>query len=108
MEDIGPESGLAVLPVRNQPAHLDGREERPGAPDVVGVGVGEHERVEAALCRVRGDVGGVGFDTQFPFGIYPESAVVIFFCIIFATLAAGIYPAWKAGRVEPVDSIKLV
>jgi len=53
-------------------------------------------------------VGGVGFDTQFPFGIYPESAVVIFFCIIFATLAAGIYPAWKAGRVEPVDSIKLV
>jgi ABC-type lipoprotein release transport system permease subunit len=43
-----------------------------------------------------------------PFGIYPESALVILCCIIIATLSAGLYPAWKAGRVEPVDSIKLV
>ena len=25
-----------------------------------------------------------------------------------ATVAAGIYPAWKAGRVNPVESINLV
>jgi ABC-type lipoprotein release transport system permease subunit len=53
-------------------------------------------------------IGGVGFDTHMPFGIYPESAMVIVCCIIIATLSAGLYPAWKAGRVEPVDSIKLV
>jgi putative ABC transport system permease protein len=53
-------------------------------------------------------VGGVGFDMHMNIGIYPESAVIIVCCIIFATLAAGLYPAWKAGRVEPVDSIKLV
>ena len=27
---------------------------------------------------------------------------------LLATLAAGIYPAWKAGRVEPVETIRLV
>ena len=53
-------------------------------------------------------VGGVGFDMHMNVGIYPESAAVIVFCVLFATLAAGLYPAWKAGRVEPVDSIKLV
>jgi ABC-type lipoprotein release transport system permease subunit len=53
-------------------------------------------------------IGGVGFNTHMPFGIYPESAAVIVFCILFATLSAGLYPAWKAGRTEPVDSIKLV
>ncbi len=53
-------------------------------------------------------VGGVGFDMHMNCGIYPESAIIIVCSIIFATLAAGLYPAWKAGRVEPVDSIKLV
>ena len=53
-------------------------------------------------------IGGVGFDMHMNCGIYPESAAIIVFCVLFATLAAGLYPAWKAGRVEPVDSIKLV
>lgn len=55
------------------------------------------------------EVAGVGFDmTHLNIGIYPEHAVVIAVCIVLATLAAGLYPAWKAGRVEPVESIKLV
>jgi len=54
------------------------------------------------------EISGVGFDTTLHVGIYPESLAVILVCIVVATLAAGIYPAWKAGRVPPVESIKLV
>ncbi len=54
------------------------------------------------------EISGVGFDTTLHVGIYPESLTVILVCIVVATLAAGIYPAWKAGRVPPVESIKLV
>ncbi|MFH1469230.1 MAG: FtsX-like permease family protein [Pseudomonadota bacterium] len=53
-------------------------------------------------------VGGVGFSMHMNCGIYDSSAIIIVCCIIFATLAAGLYPAWKAGKVEPVDTIKLV
>jgi ABC-type lipoprotein release transport system permease subunit len=28
--------------------------------------------------------------------------------VLLATLAAGLYPAWKVGRVAPVETIKLV
>ena len=41
-------------------------------------------------------------------GIVPENAVVIGFAALAATLAAGVYPAWKAGRVAPVETIRLV
>jgi len=54
------------------------------------------------------DLAGVGFDPVLPFGLFPESAIAIVCAIVGATLLAGLYPAWKAGRVEPVDSIKLV
>ena len=54
------------------------------------------------------EVAGVGFDMILRIGMYPETGIAIAVMILVATLAAGIYPAWKAGRVEPVDSIKLV
>ncbi len=54
------------------------------------------------------DLAGVGFDPILPFGLFPESAIAIVCAIVGATLLAGLYPAWKAGRVEPVESIKLV
>ena len=54
------------------------------------------------------EISGVGFDTTLHIGIYPESLTVILICIVVATLSAGLYPAWKAGRVPPVESIKLV
>ena len=54
------------------------------------------------------EMSGVGFDMTLHVGIYPESLVVILAAIVVATLSAGLYPAWKAGRVAPVESIKLV
>jgi len=54
------------------------------------------------------EVAGVGFDMILRIGMYTETGIAIAVLILLATLAAGIYPAWKAGRVEPVESIKLV
>ena len=54
------------------------------------------------------DVAGVGMSMVMKVGIYPESATAIALAVLAATLFSGLYPAWRAGRVEPVDSIKLV
>ena len=54
------------------------------------------------------DVAGVAMSTTLKVGIFPESLVVIGIAAIVATLLAGLYPAWRAGTVEPVDAIKLV
>jgi len=54
------------------------------------------------------DVSGVGMDPVLPFGIFPESAAAIIIAILGATILAGVYPAWKAGRVDPIESINLV
>jgi len=50
----------------------------------------------------------VGIDPVLPFGIFPESGIAIALAILLATLLAGIYPAWKAGRVDPIESINIV
>ena len=54
------------------------------------------------------EVAGVGFDMVLTVGIFPEHVVAIAACLLGATLAAGLYPAWKVGRIEPVESINLV
>ena len=54
------------------------------------------------------EIGGVGLDPVMRIGIYPENAVIIALSIVAATLLAGLYPAWRAGRVNPVESINLV
>lgn len=54
------------------------------------------------------EVAGVGFDPILRVGIFPESALFIAVTIVAATLCAGIYPAIRAGRVNPVDTIRLV
>jgi len=40
--------------------------------------------------------------------VYPDHAVIIAIAIIGVTLLSGLYPAWRAARVQPVDAIKLV
>ena len=40
--------------------------------------------------------------------IFPVNAVFIAVAALLATVAAGIYPAWKAGRVAPAETIRLV
>ncbi len=54
------------------------------------------------------DIGGVGMDPILRIGIFPENAVAIALLILAATLLAGLYPAWRAGRVDPVASINLI
>jgi ABC-type lipoprotein release transport system permease subunit len=54
------------------------------------------------------EVAGVGFDPLIRFGIFPENAIFIAAGILLATLLTGIYPAHRAGRLEPVQAIKLV
>jgi ABC-type lipoprotein release transport system permease subunit len=55
-----------------------------------------------------GEVAGVTFDPILYVEIYPESLGLITVAVLLATLLSGLYPAWRAGRVAPVESIKLV
>ncbi len=54
------------------------------------------------------EVAGVGMDPIMYVAIFPENAVIIAVIVVLATLVSGLYPAWRAGRVVPVESIKLV
>lgn len=54
------------------------------------------------------DIGGVGMDMVLRIGIFPENLAIIAAAIVIATIAAGLYPAWRAGRVDPVESINLI
>ena len=40
--------------------------------------------------------------------LYAGSAVLITALALLATLLAGLYPAWRAGRVDPAETIRLV
>ncbi|HLT35441.1 MAG TPA: FtsX-like permease family protein [Enhygromyxa sp.] len=40
--------------------------------------------------------------------LYPDHAAYIALAVVVATLAAGLYPAYKAGRVSPVEAIRIV
>ena len=53
------------------------------------------------------EISGVAMATQLKFGIYPENAVRIVALAFAAVVLAGIYPAWRAGRVKPVESIRI-
>jgi ABC-type lipoprotein release transport system permease subunit len=39
--------------------------------------------------------------------IYTDHAIIIAVAIVLVTLLSGLYPAWRAARVQPVDAIKL-
>jgi len=54
------------------------------------------------------EVAGVVIDPILHVAIFPENVVVIGLAVILATLLSGLYPAWRAGRVVPVEAIKLV
>lgn len=54
------------------------------------------------------EVAGIGMQPILRVGIYPENAVIIATFAMLATLVAGIWPAWRASRVEPVEAIHLV
>jgi ABC-type lipoprotein release transport system permease subunit len=62
----------------------------------------------AMIGKGGSEIAGVGIDSVLYVGIFPENAVAICVAVLLATLLAGLYPAIKAGRVAPVESIKLV
>ncbi len=54
------------------------------------------------------EVAGVGMSTTMQVGIYGESVVLIGFSALAAIMLSGVYPAWKAGHADPVETIRLV
>jgi len=54
------------------------------------------------------EVAGVAMTTQMYVDIYPENALMIAAAAVGATLLSGLYPAWKAGHVDPAETIRLV
>jgi putative ABC transport system permease protein len=54
------------------------------------------------------EIAGVGFDPHVRVGIFPEHLVAIAVVILLVTVVTGLYPARRAGRLEPVAAIKLV
>ncbi len=54
------------------------------------------------------EIAGVGLDPVLKVGIFPRNAVLIAVFAVLATILSGIYPAWRAGRVQPVETIRVV
>jgi ABC-type lipoprotein release transport system permease subunit len=50
--------------------------------------------------------GGVLVDPVLKFRLFKESAFVILASVFLLAITAGLYPAWKAGRIPPVACIK--
>lgn len=61
-----------------------------------------------AAGQQQADIAGVAMSMVVKMDLHHTSAIAIACMVLGATLLSGVYPAWKAGRVEPVDSIKLV
>jgi len=53
-------------------------------------------------------VSGISMEPILYVELYPPHAWFIAFAIVGATMAAGLYPAIKAGRISPVETIRLV
>ena len=64
--------------------------------------------IAALMGDTVGEVAGVAVSTTMHVDIYPENALIIVAVVLLATLLSGVYPAWRAGRVVPVESIRLV
>ncbi|VAX20647.1 hypothetical protein MNBD_NITROSPINAE02-1520 [hydrothermal vent metagenome] len=62
----------------------------------------------SSLIEEGADIGGVLVDPVMKFRLYKESAFWILTGVFSLTMVAGLYPAWRAGRAPPVDSLKSV
>ena len=50
--------------------------------------------------------GGVLIDPVVRLVLYPSSAAAIVAGVLLLTVLAGLYPAWQAGRIPPVETLK--
>jgi ABC-type lipoprotein release transport system permease subunit len=64
--------------------------------------------VSGMLGQETAEVAGVAMPSTVHVGIYAENVAIIAIAALIAILLSGLYPAWKAGRVDPVETIKLV
>jgi ABC-type lipoprotein release transport system permease subunit len=53
------------------------------------------------------EVVGITLEPILYVAIEPHNAVAIGLAVVFATLASGLYPAWRAGRTDPAEVIRL-
>ena len=54
------------------------------------------------------EVAGVGMSTTLKVGIYGESVLLIGVSALAAIMLSGVYPAWRAGHADPVETIRVV
>jgi len=64
--------------------------------------------ISAQLGVSGSEVAGIAVSPVMRAAIYPENLAMIAAAALLATLLSGLYPAWRAARVEPVESIRLV
>jgi ABC-type lipoprotein release transport system permease subunit len=64
--------------------------------------------LSATMGEGSGEVAGVAVSPIMQADIFPENLLMIASAALLATLLSGLYPAWNAGRVAPVESIRLV
>lgn len=54
------------------------------------------------------EIAGAAMKPELKIAIYPENALKIAVLMTAATLLSGLYPAWRAGLVDPAETIKLI
>lgn len=54
------------------------------------------------------EVAGVTLPEVMRVGIFPEHAAMIAAAAVLAIVLSGLYPAWKAGHIDPIETIRLV
>ena len=54
------------------------------------------------------DIAGVGMSSVLLVGIYGRNLALIGVAAFLAVVLSGVYPAWRAGRVDPIETIQLV
>jgi ABC-type lipoprotein release transport system permease subunit len=62
----------------------------------------------AMLGSSGAEVAGVAMAPILYVRVHVESALTIAAAVVLATLASGLYPAWRAGRADPAEAVRLV
>jgi len=67
--------------------------------------IAEHGLDYSALIKPGMEVSGVAMDPVMSIGIYPTNLLIIAAVVFLGTMTAGLVPAWRASRTEPIEAI---